>query len=78
MGEDEAAPAARLCGWCHDVMDPEEEAIEIECSTCEAYFVHRECVRTASKTLLALVIVCTGSMSIEIAPAMAGACPTTW
>ena len=42
MLEDEAAPAVRTCLWCHDVLATEVEAVEIECSVCENYFVHRE------------------------------------
>ena len=44
MAEDEAAPAARPCAWCYAAISPDEEAIEIDCSVCDNYFVHRECV----------------------------------
>ena len=43
MSEDEAL-VARPCLWCHDVIGPQEEAVEMECSVCQNYFVHRECV----------------------------------
>ncbi len=42
MAEEEAAPEPRPCAWCYAAIGPDEEAIEIDCSVCDNYFVHRE------------------------------------
>ena len=44
MAEDEGAQAPRTCVWCYTAIGPDEEAIEIDCSVCDNYCVHREYV----------------------------------